>query len=90
MSDSANSTPLPKINKNPRQTIERWIEYLIDCLDHIDPDPDLEENGDYEPYLAGSGSDLELDPGYYDNAQMIYGGNEKTADQAPHNLGVYR
>lgn len=32
-----------------RATVEQAIEELIGLLDFLDPDPDLEENGDVEP-----------------------------------------
>ena len=32
-----------------------------ELLDVVEPDPDLEEGGDLEPYLAGSHTDLEGD-----------------------------
>ncbi len=38
------------------------IERAITLLDEIDGDVDLEDGGDYEPYLAGSQSDMEDDP----------------------------
>lgn len=44
-----------------RETIEAWIEFLITYLDEIDPDPDMEPNGDLEPYLANSSTDLEAE-----------------------------
>ena len=51
------------------QAIAKWrfyaeslIERAITILDEIDGDVDLEDGGDYEPYLAGSHSDLEDDP----------------------------
>ena len=33
----------------------------MELLDVVEPDPDLEEGGDLEPYLAGSHTDLEGD-----------------------------
>lgn len=37
-----------------RHRIEKYIEQLIDMLDAMDGDPDIEEGGDLEPYLAGA------------------------------------
>ncbi len=45
-----------------RAYAEALIEQAIALLDELDGDPDLEEGGDLEPDLAGSGSDLEEDP----------------------------
>ena len=36
-----------------RDRIENAIEALMALLDHIDGDPNLEDNGDYEPSLGG-------------------------------------
>jgi hypothetical protein len=36
----------------PRTLIEQRIEELIELLDFVDPDPDLEDNGDSEPSLG--------------------------------------
>lgn len=41
---------------------ENLIERAITLLDEIDGDVDLEDGADFEPYLAGSYSDLEDDP----------------------------
>lgn len=43
-----------------REAIETAIEELIDLLDRIEPDPDLEENGDLEPSISCH-DDRELD-----------------------------
>jgi hypothetical protein len=40
---------------------EDLIAQAIALLDEVDGDPDLEENSDLEPNLAGSPSDLEED-----------------------------
>jgi hypothetical protein len=37
-----------------RHRLEAYIENLINMLDALDGDPDLEEGGDLEPYLAGA------------------------------------
>lgn len=39
-----------------RQHLEQMIEIAIALLDAIDGDPDLEETGDLEPYLAWVGA----------------------------------
>jgi hypothetical protein len=44
-----------------RAYAEDLIAQAITLLDELDGDPDLEEGGDLEPYLAGAGSDLEAD-----------------------------
>jgi hypothetical protein len=44
-----------------RAYAEDPIAQAITLLDELDGDPDLEENGDLEPDLAGSHSDLEED-----------------------------
>lgn len=81
------SPALPHQTQHSRQTIEDWIEYMIDYLDHIDPDPDLEDTGDYEPYLAASGGSSwssagvfdgrEQDVSEFDSGKLIIGGNEQ-------------
>jgi hypothetical protein len=65
--------PLPpdhlKLSPKTRARIERTIEALLTLLDDADGDPDLEDTGDYEPYLSGfvapihgaAGDDRELD-----------------------------
>jgi hypothetical protein len=42
---------MPDLNELPlsRAELERVIDALITMLDEIDPDPDLEDNGDTEP-----------------------------------------
>jgi hypothetical protein len=45
MADFPDSTPVPEI---PRQVVEAEIELLIGLLDKLDPDPELEDNADYE------------------------------------------
>lgn len=47
-----------------RSRIELTIERLIAILDEIDGNPDMEDTGDFEPYLggyAGSTTDAEID-----------------------------
>lgn len=50
-----------------RASLEAHIDRCIAMLDSIDPDPDLEDTGDFEPWLAGdptndAGQDIEDDP----------------------------
>jgi len=52
-----------------RLQVERWIEFLIDCLDQFDPDPDLEEGGDLEPILAASGGPNRSKTGTFDERE---------------------
>lgn len=59
-----------------RHRLERYIETLIDLLDAIDGDPDLEEGGDLEPYLAGA------DPGHDDREFD----DEREHDDAEHGI----
>jgi hypothetical protein len=49
--DNTHSTTPPEIPADavPRAVVERAIEALIVLLDALDPDPDLESNGDDEP-----------------------------------------
>lgn len=47
----AAATGLPKFN---REKVEKAIEKLILLLDLTDPDPDLEESNDNEPFLAAT------------------------------------
>lgn len=47
----------PATAPNQRQRLEQVIEIAIALLDAMDGDPDLEETGDLEPYLAAVGSD---------------------------------
>ncbi|MBB4255462.1 hypothetical protein [Rhizobium sp. BK008] len=52
-----------------RETIEAYVEQLIALLDLLDGDPDLEDNGDFEPSIASTAQcfgnerfdDLEMD-----------------------------
>ncbi|MFF0947474.1 hypothetical protein ACFYE9_07330 [Rhizobium leguminosarum] len=52
-----------------RETIEAYVEQLIALLDLLDGDPDLEDNGDFEPSIGSTPQfigndcydDLELD-----------------------------
>lgn len=53
-----------------RLQVERWIEFLIDCLDRYDPDPDLEEGGDLEPLLAASGGPNWSTTGTFDEREQ--------------------
>jgi hypothetical protein len=62
--DNTHNTTLPEIPGPaavPRPLVERVIEALIVLLDSLDPDPDLEPNGDEEPSLGDGGDDRELD-----------------------------
>ena len=73
-----------------RRRIERTVELLIAMLDAMDGEPDTEETGDHEPYLAGwsgTNEDLELEDehggdindapqGDDDCPDFIWGGNE--------------
>jgi len=52
-----------------RQRVECLIEYLIECLDFIDPDPDLEHTGDCEPDLAASSSSYWSSAGAFDGRE---------------------
>jgi hypothetical protein len=55
--DSTHSTTPPEIPADavPRAAVERAIEALVALLDALDPDPDLEPNGDEEPSLGWTG-----------------------------------
>jgi hypothetical protein len=67
--------PLPTnqiaLTPESRARIEQTIEALLAVLDEADGDPDLEDMGDYEPYLSGftapirgvAGDDREHDDG---------------------------
>lgn len=62
-----------------RVAVETEIERLISLLDHLDGDPDVEEQHDAEPEesdcdLAGARSDLEHADGDYDGPGYIWGG----------------
>ncbi|MBX5008738.1 hypothetical protein HJB67_01870 [Rhizobium lentis] len=59
----------PRVQELQRELVEACIEQLIALLDILDGDPDLEDNGDFEPsigsqplYVAGQlVDDLEVD-----------------------------
>ena len=70
MLNSVDNTLLQKNNEHLRQRIERWIEYLIDCLDVVDGDSDLECSADYEPYLAASGGSAWSSAGVFDGREL--------------------
>lgn len=53
MADSPNSILVPE---HARLSVENEIERLIGMLDTLDPDPDLEDNGDGEPDADGEPS----------------------------------
>lgn len=69
---------LESLGIRDRAGIEVFITRLIDMLDELDGDPDLEDGADYEPYLAGSHSDLE-----YDDAERGIADGDGLAEQCP-------
>ena len=73
-----------------RRSIEDAIERLIALLDALDGDPDLEEEPDHEPYLAGftgSDDDVAESLGVVDSGRDERG-VEGHGERLPHRLGV--
>lgn len=45
-----------QVDRNSRKSLAGSIEALIDMLDDLSPDPDLEDDGNAEPWLGWSGN----------------------------------
>ncbi|MCC6310727.1 MAG: hypothetical protein IT345_07390 [Trueperaceae bacterium] len=69
-----------------RKALEDAIEDAIAALDLLEPDPDLEDNRDAEPWLGGSGMSGEDDLEHDDSEQEPSLGWTTTINQTAHSF----
>ncbi|MBX5181679.1 hypothetical protein HJB88_03330 [Rhizobium sp. NZLR5] len=64
-----------------RETIEAYVEQLIALLDLLDGDPDLEDNGDFEPSIGSTPQCIGNER--FDDLEMDAADDEDGGDEEP-------